>query len=170
MKLTTNLMMKHPANLNRHVAGVTAILAAMAILGFAASTASSRRVASLPQEGVAIAQQAPTEAAGSDESFTAQLNNIPPNAYGSARPSEGTLGQTITNRIKAVLPSMRSGSAQSKNWSQEDWQIAERAVADHRASAKDKGNSGTNLAETIWQPPEEIANRKTPSQPGQNTR
>lgn len=159
--------MKLPANLNRHVVGVSAILAALAILAYTANTATPRRVASLPAEGVAIAQQAPTEATPSNGNFLGQLKQIPPNAYGSARGSEELLSQKITSGIKAVLPSMGSNSAQteSKSWSDEDWRIAKQAVADHRSASKDSKEKSSDSAsahlDTVWQPPEEIANRPT---------
>ncbi len=159
-------MMALSANINRHVVGVSAILAVLAILAYTANTATSRRVASLPEEGFAIAQQAPSEATSSNENFLAQLKQIPPNAYGSARSSEESLGQKITSGIKAVLPSMNSSSAktESRSWSDEDWRIAQQAVADHRSASKDtkeKRNDSASAANsnTVWQPPEEIANR-----------
>lgn len=153
-----------PKTINRHLIGVSALLAALTILAYTANTATPRRVATLPETGVAVAQQAPTESKPWNENFLAQMKQIPPNAYGSARGSEESLGQKITSGIKAVLPSLGSNSAktESGNWSDEDWRIAQQAVANHRSAANEKGNDGASTRahlDTVWQPPEEIANR-----------
>ncbi len=152
--------MKLPATMNRHIVGISAILAALAVLGYTANTATYRRVASLPEEGFAIAQQAPTEAP-SNGNFLAQLKQISPNVYGSAWGSEASLGEKITSGIKAVLPSMGSKSAQTdaRNWSDEEWQIAEKAVADSRANSNARNSNNASAranSNTVWQPPEEI--------------
>jgi hypothetical protein len=151
-------MMKLPETIKRHVIGASALLVALAVLGYATSTATPRRVASLATEGFAIAQQAPAQTA-SNENVRDQSKQIPPDAYGSARGSEQSIGEKITSGIKAVLPSIGSKSAQtdSKNWSDEDWRIAEQAVAESRRGSK---NASTNAhLDTVWQPPEEIAGR-----------
>ncbi|MEK4034047.1 hypothetical protein WOC76_13745 [Methylocystis sp. IM3] len=155
-------MMKLSAQINRHIVSVSAILAALAVLGYTANTATSRRVASLPEEGFAIAQQAPIEATLSNENFLAQLKQIPQNAYGSARGSEESLGEKITSGIKAVVPSkgLKSAQTESESWSDEEWQIAEKAVADSRANSNARNSSNASArvnANTVWQPPEEIA-------------
>lgn len=151
-------MMKLPASMNRHTVGISAIFAALVVLGFTATLADHRHVASLPEAGFATAENASSETR-SNQNFFAQMKQIPPNAYGSTRSSEGSLGQKITSGIKAVLPSMSSKSAQpeSKNWSDDDWRIAEQAVADHRRASKNSNNASA-ASDTVWQPPEEIAN------------
>jgi hypothetical protein len=151
-----------PTGINRHIVGFSAVIAALAVLAYTASTVTSRRVASLPETGFAIAHQAPNETESSNENFLVQLKQIPPNAYGSARESGESIGQKITSGIKAVLPSIGSNSAQteSKNWTDEDWRIAQSAVANRRKDPKEKSNdSASAQLDTVWQPPEEIANR-----------
>ena len=46
--------------IRRHIVGVSAIVAALVVLGYVANTATARHVASLSEESSAIAQQAPT--------------------------------------------------------------------------------------------------------------
>ncbi|MEK4034123.1 hypothetical protein WOC76_13345 [Methylocystis sp. IM3] len=155
-------MMTLSASINRHFVGVSALLALLAILAYTANTATPRRVASLPEAGFAIAQQAPTETTPSnDTNFTPQLRQIPLNAYGSARGSEESLGEKIKSGIRAVVPSMGSNSAQTdaKNWSDEEWQIAEKAVADSRSNSNARNSTNASAranSNTVWQPPEEI--------------
>ncbi len=147
--------------LNRHVVGVSAIMAALVALGYAANTATYRRVASLPEATVAIARNDTTEPAW-NQNFLTQLKQVPPNAYGSARGSEETLGQKIKSGITAILPSGSSNSAQieSRSWSDEEWQIAEKAVADLRGASKAGNNNNASArSDTVWQPPQEIVNR-----------
>ncbi len=147
--------------LNRHVVGVSAIMVALVALGYAANTETNRRVASLPEATVAIARNDTTEQAW-DRNFLAQLKRVPPNAYGSARGSEETLGQKIKSGITAILPAGSSNSAQteSKSWSDEEWQIAEKAVADLRGASKAGNNNNASArSDTVWQPPQEIVNR-----------
>ncbi|WP_363347445.1 hypothetical protein [Methylocystis echinoides] len=154
-------MMKLPATINRHIVGASALLAALAVLGYATTAATPRRVASLPEEGFAIAQQAPAPNA-SIWNMMDQPKQIPQNAYGSARGSEQSIGEKITSGIKAVLPSIGSKSAKTdaKNWSDEDWRIAEQAVAESRRGSKNANSSSANAhLDTVWQPPEEIAGR-----------
>jgi hypothetical protein len=130
--------------MSRHILGVSAIVAALAVLGYyAANPATARHVASLSEEGSAIAQQAPTETT---------------NAYGW-RP-EASVGQNLKEQVKTLLSFLGSNSAQKEatNWSREEWQIAEKAVADHRGGAKAENKNDTNARSTIvWRPPEEIA-------------
>jgi hypothetical protein len=138
-------MMNLRAGMSRHIVGVSAILAALVILGYASSAATPRRVASLPEEGFAMAQQAPIEIT---------------KAYKSARGSEESPGQQLKEQIKALLPSLGATSAQkeAREWSREEWQIAEKAVADHRGGSKARTNNNTSArAEMVWRPPEEIA-------------
>ncbi|KAF2989146.1 hypothetical protein OGR47_02585 [Methylocystis sp. MJC1] len=153
-------MMKLPSTINRHVVGASAILAALVVLGYAANSINYRRVASLPEADLAIAQNISAETPW-NENFLSQLKQVPPNAYGSARGSEETLGQKLKEGITAMIPSVGSPSAQtaSKNWSDEEWQIAEKAVADHRGPTKASNSNNASVAsKIIWQPPEEIAN------------
>ncbi len=147
-------MMKLPATMNRHIAGVSAILAALAILGYASSSMTYRPVASLPESNVTLAENASTETP-TNETVLPQLNRIPPNAYGSASGSAESLGQKITSSVKSMLPSIGSQSqTDSTSWSSEDWRIAEEAVANHRRSNRNASASSA----TTWRPPEEIAN------------
>lgn len=150
-------MMKLPASMNRHIVGVSAILTALVVLGYATNSWNFRRVASLPETGFAIAENASQEARSNDN-FSTRLEKVPPNAYGSARGSEESLGQKITSGIKSMLPSTGSKPVQteSKNWNDEDWRIAEQAVADHRRAWKNSSNASA-ASNTVWQPPEEIA-------------
>lgn len=152
-------MMKLPSTISRHIVGASAILAALVVLGYAANSMTYRRVASLPEANLAIAKNDSGEAAWK-ENFLAQLKQIPLNAYGSARGSEETLGQKIKEGITAMIPSVSSSpQTASKNWNDEEWQIAEKAVADHRGAAKAKSNGSASVSSAIvWQPPEEIAN------------
>ncbi len=155
-------MMKLPSTISRHIVGASAILAALVVLGYAVNSTTYPRVASLPEADLAIANNVSTEAPW-NENFLAQLKQVPPNAYGSARGSEETLGQKIKEGITAMIPSVSSNSAQtaSKSWSDEEWQIAEKAVANSRGAAKAKNSSNASVASgTVWQPPEEIANRR----------
>ncbi len=169
-------MMNLPAAMNRHIVGISAIAAALAMLGYAANTSTVRRVASLPEEGLVISQKAPTEATQAPPTEAAQSaptvaeRNAPteiaqmptetPNAYG--RRSEDSVGQKLKEQIKALLPSVGSDSAQKEaaNWSREEWQIAEKAVSDHRGGAKAANNSNekrSTRSAMVWQPPAEIA-------------
>ncbi|MGA9599359.1 MAG: hypothetical protein WBS22_03735 [Methylocystis sp.] len=135
--------------MNRHIVGVSAIVAALVLLGYAANTSTARRAASLPEEGFAIAQKAPAETAQKALTDTTQ-----------ARGSEDSVGQKLKEQIQALLPPIRSNSAQkaAANWSREEWQIAEKAVADHRGGSKTANNDNTSArSELVWQPPEEIA-------------
>ncbi len=148
--------------LNRHVVGVSAIMAALVVLGYAANTATNRRVASLPEATVAIARNDTTEPAW-NQNFLSQLKQVPPNAYGSARGSEESIGQKIKSGINAMLPSGSSNSAQteSRSWSDEEWRVAEKAVADLRGASKAENNANASArSDTVWQPPQEIANGK----------
>lgn len=154
--------MKLPIIINRHVAGASAILAALAVLGYGANTATPRRVVSLPESSISIAQQEPAQT-NWNGNFLAQLKQIPPNAYGSARGSEESLGKRIKDGVAAIVPSMNSKSAQTdtKNWTAEDWRMAERAVAESRRGSKSANDTSANAhLDTVWQPPEEIAGRQ----------
>jgi len=142
--------------MNRHIVGVSAIVAALVLLGYAANTSTARRAASLPEEGFAIAQKAPAETAQKAPTDIAQA----PTETAQARGSEDSVGQKLKEQIKAMLPSVGSNSAQKEaaNWSREEWQIAEKAVADHRGGSKTANNNNTSArSELVWQPPEEIA-------------
>jgi len=144
--------MNLPAGVNRHIVGVSAILAALVVVGYASSAANPRRVASLPEESSAVAQQAPAIAQ------QAPTEAIKP--YGSARASEESTGQKLKEQIKALLPSIGSSSAQKEaaEWSREEWRIAEKAVADYRGGSKARHNNNTSArSEIVWRPPEEIA-------------
>jgi hypothetical protein len=142
-------MMNLSAAMNRHVVGVSAILATLVVLGgYASNTAPARPVASLPEESFAAAQQAPTDTT---------------KAYESARRLEESLGQKLKEQIKALAPSVGWNSAQteSANWSREEWQIAEKAVADHRSNSKAGTINNTSArSDLVWQPPEEISGRQ----------
>ena len=129
--------------MNRHIVGVSAIVAALVLLGYAANTSTARRAASLPEEGFAIAQKAPAETAQKALTDTTQA----PTETAQARGSEDSVGQKLKEQIQALLPPIRSNSAQkaAANWSREEWQIAEKAVADHRGGSKAGNNDNTRV-------------------------
>ncbi len=163
-------MMNLPAAMNRHIVGISAIVAALAVLGFAANTSTPRRVASLPEEGFVSSQKAPSAQKGPTEAAQnapAEIARNAPtettNAYG--RGSEDSVGQKLKEQIKALLPPLGSNLAQKEaaNWSREEWQIAEKAVDDHRGGAKAANNNNNKTSarsDMVWQPPEEIAKAK----------
>ncbi|MFY9656602.1 MAG: hypothetical protein WAK01_08450 [Methylocystis sp.] len=148
-----------------HILGIAALSAALVILGYTANTASVRRVATLPTGTSAVAQQAPTWSQPSPIEPTKAQSP----AQSTAEPStqkqmtaEST-GQKLKDQIRAMLPSVGSTAAQkdATNWSAEDWQIAEKAVADHRNSANSKNDSNKSAnasgrSDLVWQPPQEI--------------
>ena len=51
-----------------------------------------------------------------------------------------------------------SAQKEATSWSREEWQIAEKAVADHRAGPKAENKNDSDARSAIvWRPPEEIA-------------
>jgi len=134
--------------MSRHIVGVSAIVAVLAVLGYyAANTEAARHVASLSEESPAIVQQAPTDTT---------------NDYRWR--SEASLGQNLKEQIKTLLSFVGWNSAQKEatNWSREEWQIAEKAVADHRGGPKAENKNNIKARSAIvWQPPEEIAGGRT---------
>ena len=161
-------MMNLGAALNRHVVGVSAIVAALVVLGYATNTTTSRHVASLPKESSAMTrqasiqtQQAPIERKQASND-SKQASNETTGANGSTQAAEST-GQKLKEQIRAMLPSLGSNAAQKEaaNWSGEEWQIAEKAVADHRSGSNAKNvDNKSARSNLVWQPPQEIAKPK----------
>jgi hypothetical protein len=156
-----------------HIVGIAALSAALVILGYTANTAAVRSVATLPQETSAIAQQAPTWSQPSQTESTKAQSPRPAQAtaepsgqkQATAEPSSQkqataeSTGQKLKDQIKAMLPSVGSTPEQKEatNWSAEEWQIAEKAVAEHRNSAKNnKSANASGRSDLVWQPPQEI--------------
>ena len=146
-----------------HIVGIAALSAALVILGYTADTAAVRSVATLPQETSAIAQQAPTWSQPSQTESTKAQSPAPAQATaepsGQKQATAESTGQKLKDQIKAMLPSVGSTPEQKEatNWSAEEWQIAEKAVAEHRNSAKNnKSANASGRSDLVWQPPEEI--------------
>lgn len=163
-------MMKLP-EINRHVAGVSALALALLGLGYWANmTSDNRRVASLSETAPGIAMTAPEPSFNTN--FLSMLGRTPPNAYGSAGSAASDLNAagsrqsavSLKGSQAAVSPSgsrSTEGSIASKDWSADDWRTATEAVAKARSSAKgqpaNKQAANTGASGIIWQPPEEIA-------------
>jgi hypothetical protein len=146
-----------------HIVGIAALSAALVILGYTANTAAVRSVATLPQETSAIAQQAPTWSQPSQTESTKAQSPAPAQATaepsGQKQATAESTGQKLKDQIKAMLPSVGSTPEQKEatNWSAEEWQIAEKAVAEHRNSAKNnKSANASGRSDLVWQPPQEI--------------
>jgi hypothetical protein len=136
--------MKLP-EINRHMVGIPAILLLIAGLGFASTIEwSGRRVESLSGE------RATAEQASVDPS------RVPKNAYGFAGAAD-RLGENVKAVVEKgkELVGLQPGGDRSteRDWSAEEWRIAEKAVSDHRS----KTAARDSVSGVVWAPPAEIA-------------
>ncbi len=157
------------SEINRHILGGSALLAAILGLGIAASIRSTE-----PVTTAQLIQQTekwvnPINQPWADPSasnLAPQVSDIPPNAYGSAQPIEPSGPGAITENRPAVSPPANAsktekaaGASEAQNWTDKEWEIASKAVAAYRIAGKAAQALIPNRsADTVWQPPEEIAN------------
>jgi hypothetical protein len=148
----------------RHVAGLSALAATLAGLGyFAARDFPTRNVAELPQFASAQLTEL-NQNQSFEEKFLAELRRLPANAFGSAEALRLREGQDAkadadssadASQISAVSP-----TSESKFWSEQEWRIAGKAVDDFRTSRKSETETRMKKTGALsWRPPEEIANK-----------
>jgi hypothetical protein len=136
--------MKLP-KVNRHMVGIPTVLLLVAGVGFA-STMMLRG----PQVESLSGERATAEQNWVDPS------RVPKNAYGFAGAAD-RLGENVKAAVEkgkelvGLPPGDRSAE---RDWSADEWRIAEKAVSDHRS----KGSAGNSVSGVVWAPPEEIAN------------
>ncbi len=134
--------------INRHWIGIPALALAIAALGFVGNKDFNRRTHNLPQISSAEINQPASATNGSSmERWLSQLRRIPQNAFGSAQSQNPSENQ----------PRSSIGS-EARNWTEEEWRLASAAVAAYRRGGKAALNSAAS-SDTVWQPPEEIANK-----------
>jgi hypothetical protein len=158
---------------NRHILGGSALAVAILGLGIAASIRSSEPVSSIrtaQTNGQTEKWANPATQPWADSSssnFAPQLSQVPSNAYGSAQPGEPARPNATTGNQTAVSPPANSaktaksvGAAdEAKNWTGREWEIASKAVAAYRMAGKAAQALVPNSSsDSVWLPPEEIAN------------
>ncbi len=131
--------------INRHWIGIPALALAVIGLGIMGNAAFKRTTESLPQVGSAEMNQAASAA-----DIISQLKQIPKNAFGSAQPLAPS-----QYSLSGDQPS--NSTSESKNWTKEEWRLANAAVTAYRKGGR-KALNATASSNLIWQPPEEIAN------------
>ncbi len=185
--------------MNRHVVGVSALALLLAALGYigGAGVDQNRRAERLlnaqrfesPSRSASISnqQQNPT---GWESRSLAEMGRAPMIERRSAANAPDTAQQNTQQNTQQPaqrnersegasgwLSSIGSAASAAKNWSKEDWDIAARAVSEHRSAAKSDTRSQQPGGEPtanetaaqepqVWQPPEEIAHKAKPAPAG----
>jgi len=146
-------MIKLQDESRRHIIGLSAIALIIGGLGFAAASRDSGNVETLSSSGAQLAQQNPNE--GFETRFLSMLRRAPVNAYGSAAPLAPEQDSATGVSGAAGARKTISAASDSNFWSEQDWQVARQAVAEHHAGRKPQ-----DIGQLTWQPPEEIAQHK----------
>jgi hypothetical protein len=171
-RLQIRRVLMNTSEINRHILGGSALLAAILGLGIAASIRSTEPISS-----ISTAQLTPqTEkwanpanqqwADPSASNFAPQLGQIPSNAYGSAQAIEPSGSGAMSENGSASLANANktektTGASEAQNWTDREWEIASKAVSAYRMAGKAAQALIPNRsADPVWQPPEEIANGK----------
>jgi hypothetical protein len=145
-------MLKFPA-LNNHVVGVSAVALTIIALGMAENTLSRRAANDIAEISSAQVNQPHWVNPADLESTPNALSSaIPPNAYGSAQATQSEAAPRSAKESDLT-------ATEGKDWSQQEWEIASKAVSAYRAVAR-AANAVTKSAtksRDVWQPPEEIA-------------
>lgn len=158
-------MFKFP-EINRHAVGISALALAIIGLGIVGSMPTRRLVASLPEmSGAQVSQPI----AATDFGVRSQ---IPPNAYGSAQPSTKPIERNA--QLDQGNPPQGQAASEGRNWTDREWQIATMAVSAFRKvskaaealspSASSDRKVSSASTNSVWQPPEEIANGNRPAE------
>ncbi len=173
--------------LNTHVVGVSALTLLIAALGYFGSgvnearrplerSLSAQRI-ERPAQTASVSTQQQSNRTAWDSRFLGDMNRAPMTEHRSAsatqegaqQPAQGD--QRSESFPSSWMSSLGSAASAAKNWSKEDWDIAARAVSEHRSAAKSsQPSSETTSSESAarepqtWQPPEEIAHKAKPSQ------
>ncbi len=133
-----------------HVAGLSMVALVVAVVGFVGNmNFGSRHIAALPEVGRAKVAQ--TSASDATDKIIAKLKEAPANVFGSARSLLPLQPSAVEPQTEAQSP-----TSLSKNWSDEEWRVAGKAVADFRSAAKSGGKSLVDMTALTWRPPEEI--------------
>jgi hypothetical protein len=145
--------MKLP-QINRHMVGVSALALTILALGAFANMSFKRPAESLAQMTSPQIEQSASVKESDLTALLSQLKEIPKNAFGYAQPGRQSENTLADNN--------QSAASEARNWNEEEWRLASAAVAAYRKGGE-KALSAAASSNMVWQPPEEIANQKSPA-------
>ncbi len=136
--------------INHHVVGLAALTLAIVGVGIAGDTMFQNHPESLAQTNLPAVENS---AVSTPQQILSQLRQIPQNAFGYAQPNGKEQNAVLSDEPRG------SEASEAKNWTEEEWRLANAAVTAFRKGGK-KALDPVASSDIVWQPPEEIAKKK----------